>query len=172
MIDLLKQAKDAGRLQECSIDRFNVYNIDSLLLPRSQEIRTPLLNPILDLELSTVSQIKTKTGHFSDGFDFVVGNPPYVRADEPGVDAYREQIIAQGRFETLHKKWDLYIPFIELGRRLLRDQDGKLGIITSYGYSFNAYAQLSRQMLCHDLSVSQVDFLKNFGCLRMLLFLI
>jgi len=172
VIDLLKQAKDADDearkrqeepkyLLECTIDRFNVYNIDSLLLPRSQEIRTPLLNPILDLELSTVSQVKTKTGKFADGFDFVVGNPPYVRADEPGADGYRKQIIAQGRFETLHKKWDLYIPFIELGKRLLRDEDGKLGIITSYGYSFNAYAQLSRQMLSRDLAVLQVDFFEK-----------
>ena len=161
VVDLLKQAKDANKLQECSIDRFNVYNTDSLLLPKSQEIRTPLLNPVLDLELSTVSQIKTKTGKFADGFDFVVGNPPYVRADEPGVDAYREQIVASGRFRTLYKKWDLFIPFIEIGKDLLKTDEGKLGMITSAAYSFNPYAQSSRQMLCQELSIQQVDFFEK-----------
>ncbi|MDS3861327.1 N-6 DNA methylase [Thermosynechococcaceae cyanobacterium BACA0444] len=161
VIDLLKQAKDANKLQECSIDRFNVYNTDSLLLPRSQEIRTPLLNPVLDLELSTVSQIKTKTGKFAEGFDYVVGNPPYVRADEPGVDAYREQIVTLGRFETLHKKWDLYIPFIELSARILTTNTGKIGIIISDAYKVASYAEKSREMLSSLLTITQVDFFEQ-----------
>lgn len=141
VVDLLKQAKEVGKLQECTIDRFNVYNTDSLLLPKLQEIRTPLLNPILDLELSTVAQIKTKTGKFIDGFDFVVGNPPYVKADEPGQLSYRQLIISQGRFETLYKKWDLFIAFIELSQQLLKQETGKLGLIVSDAFTVATYGE-------------------------------
>ena len=157
VIDLLKQAKDANQLQACHIDRFNVYNTDSLLLPKSQEIRTPLLNPVLDLELSTVSQIKTKTGQFSDGFDFVVGNPPYVRADEPGVDTYRREIEQIGRFETLYEKWDLFVPFVELAYKLTKTS-GKIGLIVSRGFQTNNYAELLRDFLIKRTTVLQVDF--------------
>jgi hypothetical protein len=161
VIDLLRQAKDCNKLQECSIDRFNVYNTDSLLLPRSQEIRTPLLNPILDLELSTVSQIKTKTGQFSEGFDFVVGNPPYVRAEEPGMDEYRKTIVGQGRFSTLSKKWDLFIPFIELSKNLLKSETGKLGLIVSDAYAVATYGKQSRDLLSSETSFLQIDFFEN-----------
>ncbi|MDJ0662686.1 MAG: N-6 DNA methylase [Crocosphaera sp.] len=161
VIDLLKQAKDVGKLPECTIDRFHVYNTDSLLLPKSQEeIRTPLLNPILELELSTVSQIKTKTGNFKQGFDFVVGNPPYVRADEPGVKEYREEIEKSGRFETLHEKWDLFVPFIELSCHSTKEL-GKIGLIVSRGIQTNNYAELLRNYVANNLVISQVDFFNN-----------
>ncbi|PPJ64328.1 Eco57I restriction-modification methylase domain-containing protein [Cuspidothrix issatschenkoi] len=160
VVDLLKQAKEAGKLQECTIDRFNVYNTDSLLLPKVQEIRTPLLNPILDLELSTVTQIKTKTGKFVDGFDFVVANPPYVKADEPGADVYRREIENSGRFETLHEKWDLFVPFVELACQATKDL-GKIGLIVSRGIQTNNYAELLREYISENLTINQVDFFNN-----------
>ncbi|MDB9303119.1 N-6 DNA methylase [Nodularia spumigena CS-591/12] len=160
VIDLLKQAKEANKLQECTIDRFNVYNTDSLLLPKSQEIRTTLLNPILDLELSTVAQIKTQTGMFADGFYFVVANPPYVKADEPGVDIYRREIENSGRFETLHEKWDLFVPFVELACKATKDV-GKIGLIVSRGIQTNNYAELLREYIAENLSINQVDFFNN-----------
>ncbi|KZL50316.1 hypothetical protein A2T98_08080 [Nodularia spumigena CENA596] len=163
VIDLLKQAKEANKLQECTIDRFNVYNTDSLLLPKSQEIRTTftLLNPILDLELSTVAQIKTKTGMFADGFDFVVANPPYVKADEPGLLRYRQLIFDQKRFPTLYKKWDLFIAFIDLSQQLLKKETGKLGVIVSDAFSVAPYGEKSREMLCQKMTFQQIDFFEN-----------
>ena len=161
MIDLLKQVKEIGNLRECTIDRFNVYNTDSLLLPPSENIRSRFLNPVLDLELTTVSEIKTRSGKFADGFDFVVGNPPYVRADEPDQLAYRHLIVSQGRFETLYMKWDLFIPFIEMSKRLLREESGRLGIITSNAYENAPYAELSRQMLCREIAFKQIDFFEG-----------
>ncbi|MFM7363080.1 MAG: Eco57I restriction-modification methylase domain-containing protein [Cuspidothrix sp.] len=161
VVDLLHQAKEVGKLQECTIDRFNVYNTDSLLLPKLQEIRTPLLNPILDLELSTVAQIKTKSGKFIDGFDFVVGNPPYVKADEPGQLSYRQLIISQGRFETLYKKWDLFIAFIELSQQLLKQETGTLGLIVSDAFSVATYGEKSREMLYKKMQIQQIDFFED-----------
>ncbi len=160
VIDLLKQIKESGDLRDCSIDRFNVYNTDSLLLPRAENIRSTLLNPVLDQELSTVSQIKTRTGDFADGFDFVVGNPPYVRADEPNVDKYRRIIEQSGRYETLHEKWDLFVPFVELSCKLTAP-NGKLGLIVSRGIQSNNYAEKLRDYLANSLTITQVDFLNN-----------
>ena len=160
VIDLLKQIKESGDLRDCSIDRFNVYNTDSLLLPRVENIRSNLLNPVLDQELSTVSQIKTRTGDFADGFDFVVGNPPYVRADEPNVDKYRRIIEQSGRYETLYEKWDLFVPFVELSCKLTAT-NGKLGLIVSRGIQSNNYAEKLRDYLANSLTITQVDFLNN-----------
>ena len=161
VIDLLKQVKEIGNLRECTINRFNVYNTDSLLLPQSENIRSTLLSPLLDMEITTVSEIKTRTGKFIDGFDFVVGNPPYVRADEPDQLAYRHSIVAQGRFETLYKKWDLFIPFIEMGKQLLKPETGRLGIITSNAYENAPYGEKSREMLYQEMTFIQIDFFER-----------
>jgi len=160
VIDLLKQAKDQGRLPDCTIDRFNVYNTDSLLLPKRENIRTPLLNPILNLELLIVDKIKTKSEEFSEGFDFVVGNPPYVRADEPGMENYRREIKQTGRFATLHEKWDLFVPFVELSCKLNKN-NGKIGLIVSRGIQTNNYAELLRNFVAENLKIIQVDFFNN-----------
>ncbi len=160
VIDLLKQVKEIGNLRECTIDRFNVYNTDSLLLPPSENIRSVLLNPLLDLELTTVSEIKTRTGNFADGFDFVVGNPPYVRADEPNVEGYRNIIEQSGRYETLYEKWDLFVPFVELSCRLTT-LGGKVGLIVSRGIQSNNYAEKLREYLANSLTITQVDFINN-----------
>ena len=56
-----------------------------------------------------------------DGFDIVIGNPPYVRADFPD-DRHRElrrRLLASEHYRTLWEKWDLFVPFIEKGFRLL-----------------------------------------------------
>jgi hypothetical protein len=160
VIDLLKQVKEIGNLRECTIDRFNVYNTDSLLLPQTENIRSALLNHLLDLELTTVSEIKTRSGKFADGFDFVVGNPPYVRADEPNVENYRATIEQSGRYETLYEKWDLFIPFVELSCRLTT-LGGKVGLIVSRGIQSNNYAEKLREYLANSLTITQVDFINN-----------
>lgn len=50
------------------------------------------------------------------GFDVVIGNPPYVRADSPGNSLeFRRYMMECKEWETLSGKWDLYIPFLELG---------------------------------------------------------
>ena len=61
------------------------------------------------------------------GFDFVVGNPPYVRhelIDDAAMVAYRN------RYRTIVGRSDLYIPFIERSLSLL-NPGGQLGFICS-----------------------------------------
>lgn len=65
-----------------------------------------------------------------DGFDCVIGNPPYVRArniseNEKGFFSY--WISSSGG------NVDLYMPFFEIGLKLL-NRTGKLGLITANGF--------------------------------------
>ena len=63
----------------------------------------------------------------SGRFDFVVGNPPYVRQEmipAPLLSEYHR------RFRTLYDRADLYIPFIERSLSLLT-KGGVLGFICS-----------------------------------------
>lgn len=76
-------------------------------------------------------------------FDFVVGNPPYVRQElipAPLLAAYRS------RFQTLYDRADLYIPFIEHSLFSLAE-DGHLGFICSDRWMKNRYGGPLRKLI-------------------------
>lgn len=64
------------------------------------------------------------------GFNIVIANPPYVRADNPDFKEQRELIKKSGLYRTLYEKWDLFLPFIERGLELF-GENGCLCYITS-----------------------------------------
>jgi len=70
-----------------------------------------------------------------NSFDFVVGNPPYVRQELIPAVLLREY---RRRFLTLYDRADLYIPFIERSLRLLAT-GGKLGLICADRWMKNRY---------------------------------
>ncbi len=76
-------------------------------------------------------------------FDFVVGNPPYVRQElipAPLLAAYRRE------FKTIYDRADLYIPFIE--RSLLAlSSGGALGFICSDRWMRNRYGRPLRKLV-------------------------
>jgi hypothetical protein len=92
------------------------------------------------------------------GFDIVIGNPPFVRADNPSQEHQRKAILACGDYETLWEKWDLYVAFIEKGFKLLRPE-GTLALITSDAYCHAKYAQKSQEWFLRHARVDRVDFL-------------
>ena len=74
---------------------------------------------------------KTQTESRFGEFDFVVGNPPYVRIQHLGEERRR---LAQSQWRLCRRgSTDLYILFFELGFHLLRD-GGRLGYITPNTY--------------------------------------
>ena len=92
------------------------------------------------------------------GFDVVVGNPPYVRADSPGNTlAFRAYMINSQRFETLAGKWDLYVPFVELSVQVLRD-NGYSSLIIPDAYTHADYAQTSLNWLTTNEYLRQIDY--------------
>lgn len=105
--------------------------------------------------------------HFSEvfrakrGFDIVIGNPPYVRADVGGDNlALRQTIEASGDYETLWEKWDLYVACIERGYKLLKP-NGITSMIVSDAYCHSKYAQKSQEWFMKNSRILRLDFLSK-----------
>jgi len=82
----------------------------------------------------------------AQGFDFVVGNPPYVRQElipEALLSVYRK------RFPTLFDRADLYVPFIERSLRLLAP-GGQLSFICADRWMKNRYGGPLRELVARD----------------------
>ncbi len=72
---------------------------------------------------------------FPTGFDFVIGNPPYVRQELIPTALLTEY---RKRFSTLYDRADLYIPFIERSLNLLAP-GGQLSFICADRWMKNRY---------------------------------
>jgi len=90
-------------------------------------------------------------------FDFVVGNPPYVRQElisDTLMAEYRR------RYHTIFDRADIYIPFIERSLKLLRKQ-GRCGFICSDRWMKNKYGGPLRnfvsQNFCLKAYIDMVD---------------
>ncbi|MDR0703838.1 MAG: N-6 DNA methylase [Planctomycetaceae bacterium] len=93
----------------------------------------------------------------AEGFDIVIGNPPYVSAptmvkiNPEG----RKAIIDTNRFTTLYQKWDLYIPFMELGIQLLKE-NGLLTMIVPYPLTNQTYAKKMRELIVNNYNLIEL----------------
>jgi hypothetical protein len=95
------------------------------------------------------------------GFDIVIGNPPYVRADSGDEHLeLRRKLEQSGNFETLWEKWDLYVAFIELGYKMLKP-NGITTMIVSDAYCHSKYAQKSQDWFLKNSRILALDFLSN-----------
>ena len=110
---------------------------------------------------------------FADGgFDIVVANPPYVRADAQfnhitsekqrqeeiaRWKVYRAKLLQGGSYKTLYEKWDLYVPFLERAHQLLRP-GGQMVFIVSHAYNAAKYAKKSHEFFLKHASIERLDF--------------
>ena len=80
----------------------------------------------------------------------MIGNPPYISAPtqiaNSALNMQREKIIASKNYASLYQKWDLYIPFIELGTRL-NSKNGITAMIVPFPLTNQLYAKVLRKML-------------------------
>jgi len=76
-------------------------------------------------------------------FDFVVGNPPYVRQELIPAVLLAEY---KSRYKTIYDRADLYIPFIERSLTLLKNS-GLLGLICSNRWMKNRYGMPLRSFV-------------------------
>jgi type I restriction enzyme M protein len=161
VLDLIRQARDEGII--LGVDRFQIYSTDSLsvddLIAQSPEAVQLLGRDVVIPEL-----IKARAGDFKDGFDFLVGNPPYVRADEdsPVYLAYRRRLEREPWFTAQHLKWDLYVPFVQQYCRLLSEKPGSRGcLVTIESIATAPYAEKLREFLRETTTINEVLFLKG-----------
>ncbi|MFX0115433.1 MAG: Eco57I restriction-modification methylase domain-containing protein [Candidatus Hodarchaeota archaeon] len=102
-------------------------------------------------------------GTSNNGFDIVIGNPPYVKADSQDETFQQYREIAKKLFDTFEEKWDLYIAFLELGLKLLKSR-GLLSFIISDSFGTAKYARKMRLRLLSKklLTVSFFPDIKLF----------
>jgi methylase of polypeptide subunit release factors len=107
-----------------------------------------------------------------NGFDIVLANPPYVRADaqfkhienEKSRQAaitkwkeYRQQILESDIYETVYEKWDLFLPFLERAYQILK-HDGRMVFIISDSYNGAKYAKKSQEFFIKNSTIERIDF--------------
>ena len=91
-----------------------------------------------------------------DGFDVVVGNPPYVSANDLKKSvSEQEYTYLKNNFETAKGTVDLYIYFFEKGLNLLNEK-GNLSFITPNRYLSASYGEALREYLYNKVKVSSI----------------
>jgi hypothetical protein len=165
VLDLVAHAHRHG--EQARLERFRIYATDALrLLPAARAILENGLDPSEAEDLPDEEQAKAGLGRFAAGFDVVVGNPPYVRADEgaEGLLRYRRQLESHPILEplgVLTQKWDLFVPFVALGLHLLRRPEGRLGMIVSNALETVLYAGALRRHLATTARLREVHFFEQ-----------
>lgn len=165
VLDLVAHAHRHG--EQGRLERFRIYATDALrVLPTTRAAVERGLDRSEADDLPDEEQAKVGLGQFASGFDVVVGNPPYVRADEgaEGLLRYRRQLEAHPILAPMHvlvQKWDLFVPFVAMGAHLLRRPEGRLGMIVSNAIETVAYASALRQQLATDFTVRQITFFEQ-----------
>jgi hypothetical protein len=94
------------------------------------------------------------------GFDIVIGNPPYVRADNPSIAELRKKIMKSGKYQTLWEKWDLYVAFIEKGYQLLLKK-GIISFIIPDAFMASKYAQKPQEYYIANAKINRINFLSE-----------
>jgi len=79
-------------------------------------------------------------------FDFVIGNPPYVRQELIPASLLAEY---RGRYQTMYDRADLYIPFIERSLSVLA-KSGNLGFICADRWMKNRYGGPLRRLVANQ----------------------
>jgi hypothetical protein len=113
-------------------------------------------------KLESISELDSVYGNQKGGFDVVIGNPPYVRADSPGNTLeFREYLVKSKKFETLAGKWDLFIPFIEQSIKLTKPK-GMISLIIPDAYCHAEYANRSLDWTKANRYLFQIDYFPEF----------
>lgn len=90
-------------------------------------------------------------------FDYVVGNPPYVRQERiPATLMERYRSI----YSTIYDRADLYVPFIERGLTLL-SEGGSLGYICSNRWMKNKYGAPLRRLVSQEFHLTYYVDVEN-----------
>ena len=147
-IDLYENIKT--KYPEETFKGFNVFCTDSLL-PAERK-----LEDFIDARVKPFLNDQKRIAGIKDmKFDFVIGNPPYVRVQR----LEKEQKEHYERYyQTPKANYDIYIIFIERGVKWL-ENNGKLGYITSDQYALTNYGEKLRKFIAENYKIEQfIDF--------------
>ena len=92
-----------------------------------------------------------------DGFDLIIGNPPYVRADSGSEYlSFRRKLEESKTYKTLYEKWDLMVPFIEKGLNIANAKGDLIFIVSNAictsKYAFKLLDWLQKEHFTHSIN--------------------
>ena len=144
--------------------RNEIVNVVKDLIVERTQGNTSIPDKLKAIDLSANNQFFLWHTWFADvfedgGFDVVIGNPPYISAPtqiaNEQLAKQRTQIVASKQFRSLYQKWDLYIPFIELGTQLSR-LNGITSMIVPFPLTNQLYAKVLRKMLVEEADLIEL----------------
>ncbi|HQT44810.1 MAG TPA: N-6 DNA methylase, partial [Candidatus Micrarchaeota archaeon] len=149
VIDLYSKAVKENR--GFKVPRFKVYETDSLEMPADQTNLAQFYGATgksLAKDKDATDELKKKK------YDFVVGNPPYVRQEE----VKNKKQLEQDYPEVYDGRADLSSYFIELGIRMLKEK-ANLSYITSNKFMKRGYGIGTREYILNTTTIIQIiDF--------------
>jgi len=109
-----------------------------------------------ELEFPEVFFNKDGSPKENPGFDCVIGNPPYVRIQKMEEESTKKYLRT---YQTTHKNYDIYIPFVERGLTMLNSK-GYFGYIMPNKFLQAEYGEKLRKYLCANKRLRSI---LNFG---------
>lgn len=170
LVDLYDAVRQKDR--DFELPRLNIYRTNSLTFAGETAIEfAEFMNnsrrTMLIEETRGADKVKKTT------FNFVVGNPPYVRVQRLSDDLKE---FYKSRFKSARGLFDIYVLFIERGIRWL-DYAGKLGFITSNKFTQADYGEEIRSFILDKCAIKLfIDFgdtgvfreVTNYPCIYVL----
>jgi len=150
LVDLYDAVRQRDKYYE--LPRLNVYRSDSLA-PSGEPIELSGFFDNSRLKM-LIKDMKGASSIKRHKFDYVVGNPPYVRIQRMAevVNGYKQN------YESAYKNFDLYVLFVERGIKWLK-KNGRLGFICSNQFMIREYGKKLRSYILKNCSVIHiVDF--------------
>lgn len=164
VIDIIENNIYGCDISDSAIRRAKVLLI--LLSLRHGEDREEIAFNIIANDSLTMDWIKSFPRVFPDqndlfrtsgqGFDVVIGNPPYVRIQDFG--EHTKKLLTKRWNTTVKGNFNIYFPFFELGINIL-SKNGKLGYITPNNYFTSLAGEpLRRYLHAGTLPFQILDF--------------
>ena len=130
----------------------------SVCRKRLEDIRKRSGIPKFEWKLKKIDAIDTSAWKRHSGqFDFVIGNPPYVRIQH--LEEHRRKKIRRGNWNFMSGCTDLFILFFDVGLQLIKDS-GRLAYITPSSWMKSAAGEGFRDYLKNNHELVSVH---NFG---------
>lgn len=114
--------------------------------PYNQNVSSPFFDPEWMFDIS-------------DGFDIVIGNPPYVSANNMSLQD-RQLLNKSSEYLALTGKWDLYIAFTEKSLKLL-SKAGVFTFIIPFGVLNQPFAEAIRRIILKNFKILSIVDLHN-----------
>jgi type I restriction-modification system DNA methylase subunit len=166
-VDFYDRARQLEVLQSCifGVDKdkqaVEVARLNLLLRGLHSREKLPMLENIANGD-----SLKSETYPFhfpkvmqNGGFDVIIGNPPYVRAENMARED-RDYFMA-GNFETAYGRFDIFILFLERAIKLLKD-GGRLGFIVPHPVLNENYAKLTRAFILNSCAIETIIDLSDY----------